>query len=355
MEHPTSSSSSSSLSEDRERSGSDSSNSSDNSTPSGTFYLGSDGNKRNSIEVVSPQDPGPKEVSLNTSDPELSKENRSGLLKLFTKAVGLDITTVAIPVSFNEPASFLMRLCEAIQYTELLDKAAQSEDPMERLMYVAVFACSVYAVAERTGKPFNPILGETYEYTDPKREDFKFIGEQVSHHPPVGACFAENKHWKFYQSQSLKTRFTGNSLDCQAVGLNNVVLKRTNEHFKWEGVRTIVHNLIIGKLWLDHHGDLEVLNRTTGDKAKLKLKECGWFSKGWHEVEGDVYDKTGIPYISISGKWNEAIYAKYRLRRNQSTDSFSSSSDSDSSISSKDSKKRQKAERKGEKEGREKD
>lgn len=37
-------------------------------------------------------------------------------------------------------------------------------DPCEQLAYVAAFTISSYATtSNRTGKPFNPLLGETYE------------------------------------------------------------------------------------------------------------------------------------------------------------------------------------------------
>jgi hypothetical protein len=52
-------------------------------------------------------------------------------------------------------------------------------------MYVSIFAATFPVVQERVAKPFNPLLGETYEYVDPKRVNFKFVAEQVSHHPPV--------------------------------------------------------------------------------------------------------------------------------------------------------------------------
>jgi len=37
-------------------------------------------------------------------------------------------------------------------------------------------------------KPFNPLLGETYEL---QTDEFKFIAEQVSHHPPITAWHVE--------------------------------------------------------------------------------------------------------------------------------------------------------------------
>lgn len=40
----------------------------------------------------------------------------------------------------------------------------------------------------RTKKPFNPMLGETYELVT---KDFRYFSEQVSHHPPISAFVQE--------------------------------------------------------------------------------------------------------------------------------------------------------------------
>lgn len=75
---------------------------------------------------------------------------------------------------------YFQRLCEELEYSDLLDKASELSDPYDRLVYVAAFAVSAYGPSyHRAGsKPFNPLLGETYECV---REDkgFKFIAEQV--------------------------------------------------------------------------------------------------------------------------------------------------------------------------------
>ncbi|KAL1115129.1 hypothetical protein AAG570_007160 [Ranatra chinensis] len=86
-----------------------------------------------------------------------------------------------MPVALNEPLNMLQRMCEELEYSELLDKASELSDPYERMVYVAAFAVSSYGSSYfRAGsKPFNPLLGETYECI---REDkgFRFISEQVS-------------------------------------------------------------------------------------------------------------------------------------------------------------------------------
>ena len=50
-----------------------------------------------------------------------------------------------MPIILNEPLNLLQRLCEELEYSELLDKAAQKDDPVQRLLLVAGFAVSGYA------------------------------------------------------------------------------------------------------------------------------------------------------------------------------------------------------------------
>lgn len=85
-----------------------------------------------------------------------------------------------------------------MEYTDLLDTAAERLDSTERMVYVAAFAASEYAsTIGRVAKPFNPLLGETYEYARPDK-GYRFFIEQVSHHPPIGAAWAESPRWDYY-------------------------------------------------------------------------------------------------------------------------------------------------------------
>lgn len=48
-------------------------------------------------------------------------------------------------------------------------------------------------------------------------------------------------------------------------------------------------------MWVDHHGDTVIQEVGSNRRVELKFKPCGWFSKGWHEVEGKLYDdKTAL-------------------------------------------------------------
>lgn len=59
-------------------------------------------------------------------------------------------------------------------------------------------------------KPFNPLLGETYEFVDANK-NFRFFAEQVSHHPPIGAAIAECGAFDYWQDQMIKTKYVAPS------------------------------------------------------------------------------------------------------------------------------------------------
>ncbi|XP_040210015.1 oxysterol-binding protein-related protein 1 isoform X2 [Rana temporaria] len=177
-------------------------------------------------------------------------------------------------------------------------------------MCVAAFAVSAVASQwERTGKPFNPLLGETFELV---REDlgFRLISEQVSHHPPISAFHAEglNHDFVFHGSIYPKLKFWGKSVEAEPKGIITLELLKHNESYTWTNPTCCVHNIIVGKLWIEQYGNMEITNHKTGDKCILNFKPCGLFGKELHKVEGYVQDKSKKKLCSLYGKWTECLY-----------------------------------------------
>lgn len=83
---------------------------------------------------------------------------------------------------------------------------------------------------ERLGKPFNPLLGETYEL---EREEFKIICEQVSHHPPVSAFHGEHNDWVFHGSIHPKLKFWGKSVEIQPKGTVTVEFPKYKKFYEF--------------------------------------------------------------------------------------------------------------------------
>ena len=90
-----------------------------------------------------------------------------------------DLSKIPMPVNFNEPLSMLQRITEDFEYSEYLDRAAAAETVEEQLALVAAFSVSSYAsTLIRTTKPFNPLLGETYELDRVDESGLRLIVEQ---------------------------------------------------------------------------------------------------------------------------------------------------------------------------------
>lgn len=63
----------------------------------------------------------------------------------------------------------------------------------KRLIYASLYEIIAFCPQRnRLKKPFNPILGETYELV---LDEFKCVAEQVSHHPPVSAYHIEGRNY----------------------------------------------------------------------------------------------------------------------------------------------------------------
>lgn len=227
--------------------------------------------------------------------------------------IGKDMTKMTLPVSFNEPTSLLQRVTEDMEYTDLLDTAADRADSTERLVYVAAFAASEYAsTIGRVAKPFNPLLGETYEYVRPDK-GYRFFIEQVSHHPPIGAAWAEAPRWDYYGESAVKSKFYGKSFDINPLGTWFLKLRSVSggeELYTWKKVTSSVIGIITGSPTVDNYGPMEIRNHTTGEVCKLDFKPRGWKASSAYQVSGKVMSADGKTRWSIGGRWNDKIYAR---------------------------------------------
>ncbi|XP_006639683.1 oxysterol-binding protein-related protein 2b [Lepisosteus oculatus] len=268
------------------------------------------GNISQSKNGTTPQENGIKQRRTTLPAPMFSRNNFSvwGILK---KCIGLELSKITMPIVFNEPLSFLQRITEYMEHTYLIHKACSLSDSVERMQAVAAFAVSAVASQwERTGKPFNPLLGETYELTRAD-QGFRLISEQVSHHPPISAFYSEgiNNDFVFHGSIYPKLKFWGKSVEAEPRGTITLELLRHKEAYTWTNPSCCVHNVILGKLWIEQYGMVEIINHSTGEKCVLNFKPCGMFGKELHRVEGYIQDKNKKKLCVIYGKWTECMWS----------------------------------------------
>ncbi|CAL4067800.1 unnamed protein product, partial [Meganyctiphanes norvegica] len=234
------------------------------------------------------------------------------LWSIMKNCIGKELSKIPMPVNFSEPLSFLQRLTEDFEYSDILDRAAQCEDTCEQLSWVAAFTVSSYATtAMRTAKPFNPLLGETFECDRMDDMGWRAINEQVSHHPPIVAQHVEGRTgWESWQEFSMSSKFRGKYLQIIPLGIAHLRFNNLGNLYSWRKVSTTVHNMIVGKLWLDNHGEMEITNHKTGDKCCLKFIPYSYFSRETpKKVTGYVVDSEGVFKWFITGMWDEKIEA----------------------------------------------
>lgn len=79
-------------------------------------------------------------------------------------------------------------------------------------MIIAFIVSSLSTHLERTSKPFNPLLGETFELKKENDSAFHFIAEQVSHHPPISALHVHGLNWTVTANVEPKIKFHGTNV-----------------------------------------------------------------------------------------------------------------------------------------------
>ncbi|KAI8608162.1 Oxysterol-binding protein [Chytriomyces sp. MP71] len=249
-------------------------------------------------------------VARRTTLPALPVSMDSiNVMSILRNNMGKDFSQIAMPIALNEPLNLLQKLVEELEYCDLLESAAQATDVKDRMVLMSAFAVSGYAsTVNRAGrKPFNPLLGETYECIRPDK-GFKFVSEKVSHHPPVMACYAESPIYRFYQDNQVKTKFWGKSMELIPTGIVHVSLPDCKDHLTWTKVTTCMRNVFSGTRYLEHYGTMKIVSAATGFSSVITFKESGYFASAKNEVTAIIFDKNGNEVAWMSGHWDEVLY-----------------------------------------------
>ncbi|XP_058013985.1 oxysterol-binding protein 2 isoform X2 [Ahaetulla prasina] len=232
------------------------------------------------------------------------------LWSIMKNCIGKELSKIPMPINFNEPLSMLQRLTEDMEYHELLDRAVKCENAIEQMCFVAAFSVSSYSTTvQRTAKPFNPLLGETFELDRLEELGFRSLCEQVSHHPPAAAHHVYSRRgWTLWQEITIASKFRGKYLSIMPLGTIHLEFHSSGNHYIWQKVTSTVHNIIVGKLWIDQSGDIEILNHKSKDKCHLKFTPYSYFSRDIpRKVTGVVMDADGNERYVMSGTWDEKM------------------------------------------------
>ncbi|CAD8094503.1 unnamed protein product [Paramecium sonneborni] len=138
--------------------------------------------------------------------------------------MGKSITSVSMPVSIFEARSNTERVCNSMGFAPIyLENAAQSQDIYYRIKQCAAFQFGFIFMYLSCEKPFNPILGETFQGF---YDNCPIYCEQISHHPPICAIQMFGRQYRIDAQLELIANFNSNSV----VGRNIGTLKITFEN-----------------------------------------------------------------------------------------------------------------------------
>lgn len=200
--------------------------------------------------------------------------NGQSIVGLLKNMIGKDLSSFSFPITFSEPISMTQRVAEIGKPFEILKTASTFEDPYERCAWVHSYFLTFFGdFYQRVNKPANPLLHETYEICG---NDWRAFSEQVSHHPPVTACYIESDYAQVHANTALKLSFWGKSIDVSIKSLIRVRLMNPklgfDETYEINIPKNAANNLLFGKITnFNHWGDITCKCVESGIESKGKM------------------------------------------------------------------------------------
>lgn len=285
------------------------------------------------------------EGGLNYLPHHLIEEQRTGIWEFVKQAgkhllTGGSLTQISLPVILSEPQSFLQRIATEFSCAPVfLHQAAETNDPVLRMKLIVGFiigGLNRQCIGQK--KPFNPILGETYQASF--FDGTKVFMEQTSHHPPVSHWDVEAPgRWRMYgHGEATASVTTGNTIKCGRKGSNTIVFASDGAVITWDSPSLFVGGLLWGTRTMEFSGEITVTDAKNNLEIKINFDadtvKGGWFGggktgatdvirgslvrKGKKEDENvKMCDMEGswINYVQFDGKriWDIRSHAGYSL------------------------------------------
>ena len=107
---------------------------------------------------------------------------------------------ISLPIQLFRKETFLACISKNLTYAPFLLDPTATSSPLERMKSALLFSIGNNCLALSTRKPFNPILGETYQGEIAGCPVFM---EQISHHPPVTSIYFVGRGYKIYGTMQI--------------------------------------------------------------------------------------------------------------------------------------------------------
>ncbi|XP_023975402.2 oxysterol-binding protein-related protein 9 isoform X4 [Physeter macrocephalus] len=270
------------------------------------------------------------------------EEHKSVIMHLLSQVrLGMDLTKVVLPTFILERRSLLEMYADFFAHPDLFVSISDQKDARDRMVQVVKWYLSAFHAGRKGSvakKPYNPILGEIFHchWTLPNdteenvelvsegpvpwvsKNSVTFVAEQVSHHPPISAFYAEcfNKKIQFNAHIWTKSKFLGMSIGVHNIGQGCVSCLDHDEHY----ILTFPNGYgrsILTVPWVELGGECNINCSKTGYSANIVFHTKPFYGGKKHRVTAEIFspnDKKS--FCSIEGEWNGVMYAKYSTGEN---------------------------------------
>uniref|UniRef100_A0A3B4T290 Oxysterol-binding protein n=1 Tax=Seriola dumerili TaxID=41447 RepID=A0A3B4T290_SERDU len=268
---------------------------------------------------------------------ESVEEHKSVIMHLLSQVrLGMDLTKVVLPTFILERRSLLEMYADFFAHPDLFVSIAEQPEPRERMVQVVKWYLSAFHAGRKGSvakKPYNPILGEVFycHWDLPSEETVSegpvpwsspnsvcFVAEQVSHHPPISAFYAEclNKKIQFNAHIWTKSKFLGMSIGVHNIGQGCVSCLEHDEHY----ILTFPNGYgrsILTVPWVELGGECNISCSKSGYSANIVFHTKPFYGGKKHRITAEIFspnDKKS--FCSIEGEWNGVMYAKWATGEN---------------------------------------
>jgi len=152
---------------------------------------------------------------------------------------GKSVINISLPVDLFDTKSFLERIAYSYTYApyflephpkNLDPKSSDFERPgLYHIYQVVCFILSSLHMSISQKKPFNPILGETFQGWI---RGCPISCEQISHHPPISSFYMLGHHFKIQGNFEIAASMNPNTVTGKQLGLGQVIFNERTENEK---------------------------------------------------------------------------------------------------------------------------
>ncbi|XP_064386753.1 oxysterol-binding protein-related protein 9-like [Halichondria panicea] len=269
-------------------------------------------------------------------------QNKSVIMHMLSQVrIGMDLSKIVLPTFILEKRSLLEMWAELFSHADYFSDIPEHVDAKDRVVAIVKYYMSAFHAARKSSvakKPYNPVLGEEFRcYWDlpgatrtppddlsrrlietgpcpyASYNSLTFVAEQVSHHPPISAFYAEVPTKNMYVTGWIhaKSKFLGLSLGVHQIGLVTLRLLDYDEVYTCT-LPNAYGRSILTVPWLELGGKVNLECEQTGFKANVEFHCKPFYGGKKHRVTADCYHVTEKkPFLKVDGEWNGIMHSTH--------------------------------------------